>query len=177
MYRIDVLLKQNQELFHTRDLAVLWGIANPNTLYTTIKRYVARGILIPVHKGLYSVKPIDTLDPALVGLAAIHAYAYVSLETVLARHGVIFQAGDAITFVSAQSRRFSLAGQAYVVRRMPDRFIYCDTGIERSDGVLTASVPRAMADMLYINPRFHADNPDAVDWKAVRIVQKEVGYS
>ena len=40
MYKIDVLLKQDQKVFHTQDLALLWGIINKNTLYTTIKRYL-----------------------------------------------------------------------------------------------------------------------------------------
>lgn len=37
MYRIDKLLKANQKLFHTKDIYLLWGITNKNTLYTTIK--------------------------------------------------------------------------------------------------------------------------------------------
>lgn len=171
-----MLLKQNQTLFHTQDLALLWGVEKLNTLYTTIKRYTARGILIPVQKGLYSVKPLETLDSALVGAAAIHRYAYISLETVLVRHGVIFQVGEVITFISTISRRFTVGGHAFVVRKLPDRFVYHDSGIAYQDGVLTASLARALADMLYIHPRFHMDNPVVIDWKAVHAIQKEVGY-
>lgn len=176
MYKIDILLKQNQKLFHTADLSILWRINNLNTLYTTIKRYVARGILIPVQKGLYSVSPLDQLDPIVLGIMVTRAYAYVSCETVLVRSGVNFQSGEATTLVSSVSRRFSLAGHTYIVRKMTDRFLYNDAGIERIDGVLTASVLRALADMRYFHPTAYFDNTKSIDWKAVRAIQKEVGF-
>lgn len=176
MYKIDALLKQNQKIFHTRDLAILWGVENANTLYTTIKRYVGRGILIPIQKGLYATVPFDQLNPYAVGLAAIHTYAYVSCETVLVAAGIMFQAGEAMTFVSSVSKRFILAGHEYLVRTMADRLLYNDAGVERKNGFLAATPPRAVADMLYFNPRIHFDNPEAIDWKTVRAIQKEVGF-
>lgn len=176
MYKIGVLLKQNQKMFHTRDLALLWGIDNTNTLYTTIKRYVQKGILVPVQKGLYATVPLSQVDPYALGIAAIHTYAYVSCETVLAAAGIIFQAGEAMTFVSSLSKRFTLAGHEILVRAMANQFLYNDAGVERTSGVLTATPQRAVADMLYFNPRVHWDNPAATDWKVVRRIQKEVGF-
>lgn len=176
MYRIDALLKQHQKIFHTRDLALLWGIDNPNTLYTTIKRYIQKGILIPVQKGLYATVPLDQLDPYALGLAMIHTYAYVSCESILVAAGIMFQASEVMTVVSSVSKRFTLAGRAYLVRTMADRFLYNDAGVERENGILTATLPRAVADMVYFNPRIHFDNPKAIDWKTVRALQKEVGF-
>ena len=63
MYRINNLLKQKNELYQTQDLGLVWGIAKRNTLYTTIKRYEQRGILIPIHKGFYSTIPLDQINP------------------------------------------------------------------------------------------------------------------
>lgn len=176
MYKIDILLKQNQKLFHTRDLALLWRIDNTNTLYTTITRYVRKGILVPVQKGLYATVPLDVLDPYTLGAAAIHTYSYVSCESVLVKAGIMFQAGEAITFVSSLSRRFTLAGHTYLVRKMADRFLYHDAGIEHINGVLTATTPRAVVDMRYFNPAAHLDNSKAIDWKSARAIQKEVGF-
>ncbi|OGG11927.1 hypothetical protein A2Z00_04370 [Candidatus Gottesmanbacteria bacterium RBG_13_45_10] len=176
MYKIDILLKQNQKLFHTNDLAILWGIDNRNTLYTAIKRYVAKGVLVPVQKGLYATVLLDQLDPSILGDAVIHTYSYISCETVLARAGVLFQAGEAMTFVSSFSRRFVIASHVYIVRKLADRFLFQDTGILRQEGVLTATTARAVADMRYFHPAAHFDNPRAIDWKTVRTIQKEVGY-
>lgn len=176
MYRIDILLKQKQRLFHTRDLAILWGTDNTNTLYTTIKRYVQNGVLVAVHKGLYATIPIADIDPYTLGVSALHTYAYVSCETVLSRAGIIFQADNAITLVSSISRRFTLGDYNYIVRKMHNRLLYCDVGIERKNGILTAGLPRAVCDMLYFNPTAHFDNPKAINWPEVQTIQKEVGF-
>ena len=54
MYRISELIKLDHKIYHSNDLAILWGITNKNTLYTTIKRYVQKGVLTPIDRGLYS---------------------------------------------------------------------------------------------------------------------------
>ena len=62
MYKINKLLQAPTKLFHTQDLALLWGISNRNTLYTQIKRYVQKSILHPIHKGFYA-----TVNPDRIG--------------------------------------------------------------------------------------------------------------
>ena len=168
MYKIDKLLKLNRDLYHTGDLCVLWEITNKNTLYTTIKRYVQKGILIPIHKGLYATKPLDKIDPILLGLAVIHDYAYVSCETVLAKEGLINQIVFPITLVSGKSQKFSAGGNHYVVRKLALKYLYNPKGIGTSE--------RAVADMLYFRPSYHFDGENMIDWKKVKFIQKEVGY-
>ena len=175
MYRINVLLKQKRKLFHTRDLALLWGNPVPNTLYTTIKRYVQRGILIPIHKGFYSVMPISKIDPAILGISYLHTYAYLSLESILIEGGVIFQKGEYITLVSNVSKKFTVGSYTYLVRKMKDGFLYNTAGII-DHHVRRATLERAVADMFYFNPKFYFDNPKAIDWMRVKEIQKEVGY-
>ncbi len=186
MYKINILLKQNQKVFHTNDLAILWGITNKNTLYTTIKRYVRKNILIPIQKGFYSIVPIENIDPVRLALGILHRFAYVSCETVLAQNGVIFQKGEATTLVSDISRKFMLHDKLYIVRKLKDEYLFNDLGIENRDGLYYANLERAAADMLYFNPLFYFDNQKAIDWKKVREIQKvypeehtrrrEVGY-
>src|SRR3990167_505883 len=108
MYKINELLKLQQNLFHTNDLALIWGIDNKNTLYTWIKRYIQKGILIPVQKCLYSTIPLDQLDPIRLGISLIHGFAYLSTESVLAQEGVISQAVFAITLIGSISKRFEV---------------------------------------------------------------------
>ncbi len=175
MYRINILLKQKRKLFHTRDLALLWGNPAPNTLYTTIKRYVQKGILISVHKGFYSVMPLSKIDPVALGISYIHTYAYLSLESILIKEGIMFQAGENITLVSNVSKKFSVGSNKYLVRRMKDEFLYNTSGII-GNYIRKATPERAVADMLYFNPSFHFDNPKAIDWQKVKQIQKEVGY-
>lgn len=176
MYKIDILLKQNQKIFHTKDLALLWQIKNLNTLYTSIKRYVQKGILVKIHKGLYATVPLENLDPLKLGMAVLHSFAYLSTESVLTLFGVMFQSANYLTFVSNHSRKFSVGNYSYLVRRMKDEFLYQSAGIEDQNGVKTATVERAVADLLYFNPQSHFDNRQAINWPRVKEMQKEVGF-
>lgn len=169
-------MKQQNRIFHTRDLALLWQIPNDNTLYTQIKRYAAKGILVPVQKGLYATVPLNELDPLMLGVAIIHRYAYVSCEHVLIHAGAIFQIQQSITFVSSVSQQFTCANHHFSVRQLTDRFLYNDTGIYNDSGVLAASPERAAADILYFNPNYHFDNRKMINWTEVKTIQKNVGY-
>ena len=176
MYRINKLLKEKNTLFHTQDLAVLWGITNRNTLYTTIKRYVDQGVFTPIYKGFYTTVDLDQLDPVTLGIRALHEYAYLSTETVLGKAGVIFQLSHHITLVSSLSKIISIGDQSYRVRSMRDEFLYNDMGISIENGIPIASPARAIADLLYFNPNYYFDNLKALDIKKVRSIQKGVGY-
>ena len=176
MYRISKLIRLDRKLFHSNDLAVLWGISNKNTLYTTIKRYARRGILVPVYKGLYSTVPIAQLNPTELGVAVIHKYAYLSTESVLAQTGIIYQATYGQTFVTSVSKKLRLGGMSFLYRKMKDECLNNPSGLTEINGVFVASTERAVADMLYFNPNYHFDMPDNIDWEKVNVIQKEVGY-
>ena len=152
--KLNLLLKADLKLFHTQDLALLWGIENRNSLYTTIKRLVQKGVLIPIIKGLYSTLPLDKIDEFCLGSALIHKFCYVSCETILANRGVISQKVYPITFVSSVSQKIEFRGTWYVYRKMkPDR-LFNPKGVEKMDGYFIASKQRAVSDMLYFNPNY-----------------------
>jgi hypothetical protein len=176
MYRIDTLLKLKEKLFHTNDLALLWQITNKNTLYTTIKRYIQKGVLIPIHKGFYSTIPIDQLDPFKLAIGYLHQFAYISCETVLIREGIIFQKENYFTLVSGISKKFSIINHFYLVRQFKNNYLYNGRGIDNINGVMTANIERAVADMLYFNSQFYFDNKKKINWKKVKKIQEEVNY-
>ena len=66
--RFAELAKLGEQVFHAGDLAVLWQIDSPNTLYVGLKRYTDAGLLFRVFKGLYSIKPVHEVDPVLLGM-------------------------------------------------------------------------------------------------------------
>jgi predicted transcriptional regulator of viral defense system len=176
MYRISGLIQQDQKLFHTNDLAVLWGIANRHTLYVTISRYIDKGILFPVFKGLYATIPIASLDPLEVGKAVIHRYTYLSTESVLSMAGVISQAVFDHTFVADQSKRVMVGSWSFRYRQLKDEYLFNPSGVIDQNGVLIATAERAAADMLYFNPRYHLDVMRDLDLEKVRLIQEELGY-
>ena len=165
-------------MFHASDAANIWDIDGRNNLRKTLSRYAAAGLIFRLHKGFYSTKLLKDLDPRLVGLKALHAPAYISCESVLFEKGIINQKPLETTMVSGVSRRFSVGDIRFRSRRLADEFLFNDAGIERANGVHVATAERAIADMLYFNPRayFDAHSSKLVDWKKVKAVAREVGY-
>ncbi len=176
MYKLNELIKLDRKLYHSNDLAILWGITNKNTLYTTVKRYVKKGILLPVFKGLYTTVPISQLDPRALGQAIIHNKAYLTTESVLATEGIIAQATYLYTFVSTVSKKVTVGNLTFLYRRLKDIYLNNPVGIEAKEGFFAATAERAVADMLYFNPKYHFDLSDSINWEKVKAMQKEVGY-
>ena len=166
-----------EEIFHVDDLANLWGIENANTLHTTLKRYVNRRLLFRVYRGFYAIKPIEKLDPYLLGIKALHNYAYVSTETVLVNAGVMQQALSQITLISSKSMHFSIGNNNYYSRQLTDRYLYQEIGIEQKGKIKIASIERAVADLLYFNPKAYFDAKKLINWSKVKMIQKTIGYS
>ena len=175
--KLNLLLKSPQNLFHSQDLAILWGVNNRNTLYTTVQRYIKKGILIRIQKGLYSKVPLDQLNSAKIGLSFLHSFAYLSTESVLAQSGIISQSIPYITLISNRSRRFSVGNSLYISRQMKDKFLFNDTGIIEKDGIKQASLERAIADLLYYRPTYHFDAPHLIDRQKVKEIQKAIGFN
>ncbi len=174
--RFSQVAKLGILIFHTSDLASLWQIKNTNNLHTTLKRYVQKGLLIRIYRGLYSLKPIEQLDPALVGMKALHRYSYVSTETILVQAGIIQQKFDQITLVSSVSKKFSVGPYGFRSRKMNDKFLYNGAGVTSEGGIKKASVGRAVADLLYFNPNAYFDAEKLIDWKKVKAIQKAINY-
>lgn len=174
--KLDQLLKSDQKLFHTQDLALLWKMDNRNTLYTAIKRLLKKGVLIAVTKGLYSVLSLDQIDKVRLGQALIHQFCYLSTETVLAKEGVISQKVYPITFVSSLSKKIKHNDNLFIFRKLKTQYLLSPEGIKQEGGVYVAGKERAVADLLYFNPKYYFDNPSLVDWIKVREIQRKVGY-
>lgn len=174
MTKQAVLLQQTQKIFSTADLALLWGITKRNTLLTTIKRYKKNSILFVIRKGLYSVIPLDELSSLHLGTVYIRGFCYVSLQTVLAINGLINQEVQKITLVGGRSKSFSAAGQDYICRKLKPACLHNLLGIDFSQSYPMASVERAVADILYFNPRFHLDAKFGVDYAKLKLIQQKV---
>lgn len=161
-------------VFHIDDLARIWGISNRNTLSTSLKRYVEKGLIYRLYRGLYSIKPVTELDPLPLGAKALNSYCYLSGETVLAKQGVIFQQIDYFTFMGEKTKRFKIGDYKYYCRQLKDEFLYNDVGIDKTEKLNLATLERAVADILYFNPKYHFDNPNTINWAEVNRIQTTV---
>ena len=174
--RIASLAILGETVFHADDLANLWNIHNKNTLYTTLKRYTASGLLHRIYNGLYALQSPTHLDPRLLALKALHNPGYISCESVLFDCGIINQPPQEITVVSAISKRFTVAENRCRSRRIPDAYLFNESGIDIHNGVRSASLSRAVCDMLYFYPHKYFDVPSLIDWKNVRMLTRAIEY-
>ncbi len=170
--RIALLSRMGEQVFHIDDLANIWKISNINTLHTTLKRYTKQGILYRIYRGFYSLLPLESIDPYLLGVKAIHSFSYISTETVLYQQGVISQSPQYISIISKLSKRFTIGDYHYYVRQLRDGFLFQDIGIFEKDGVRFATKERAIADLLYFNPKAFFDMRLQVNWQKVKKIQK-----
>lgn len=168
------LAKLGGLIFNTNDLARIWNIKNRNTLLTALKRYVASGLIYRLYRGLYSLKKVEDLDLIVLGAKAINNYCYLGGETVLAKHGVIFQQINYLTFIGQKTKRFQIGSQSYYLRQLKDEYLYNDTGVNKTGKVNEASLERAVADILYFNPRYHFDNQKAINMVELKKIQHAV---
>lgn len=174
--RFALLASLGETVFHARDLAHAFGITNLNTLYTTLKRYCQSGIFYRIYKGLYSFVPLEKIDPSVLGLKALHRYAYVSLETVLFDEGYISQPPQVMTLISSISKKFVLGPNHYTCRRIPSRALFNPIGLDPRFSYYRAGVSRAIADLLYFNPHAAIDTEFRVNWDEVKNIQKALLY-
>lgn len=175
-HKIDILLKQKKRLFHVSDLKLLWGISNKRTLYSVLGRYTQKGILIPIYRGFYSVLPLSQIDPIELGSSALHSYCYLSTESVLAQHGIIFQQLSAYTFCAPKNKQVHIGNLTFRSRQLTDKYLFNEVGINNEKHSKIATLERAVADMLYFNPRYHFDNHDSINWSKVKKLQREISY-
>jgi hypothetical protein len=142
----------------------------------TITRYIDKGVIFPIYKGLYSTVPVSTLDPLELGKAVIHRYTYLTTESVLAQAGIISQITYAYTFVSNVSKKVAVGSLAFLFRQLKDEYLHNPTGVVNQKGVFVATPERAAADMKYFNPKYHFDATVSLDMDKVKSIQKEIGY-
>jgi predicted transcriptional regulator of viral defense system len=172
--RFALLAAKDEKIFHIKDLAALWQIQNANTLRITLGRYQKDGLIYRIFKGFYSLVPPDELSPPELGAKALHSFCYLSTETVLYDEGFVSQKPSSYTFVSPKSKKFKLVDASYKSRQLKSKYLYNPAGICLKDGINIASPERAIADMLYFNPKAHFDkNPS---WDKVKEMQKSLGY-
>lgn len=173
-YRIAQLGKTGDTIFHINDLANLWNIKEKNTLRTTLRRYHKNGLIHRIYRGVYSTINPDRLDAYLLGAKTLHAYCYLSAETILFRDGYISQKPAYLTYIGEKSQKISVMELDIKCRQLAPQFLYNPAGIIRQNGYNVATTIRAIADVLYFNKYYYFDRK--IDLEAVKQMQKEIGY-
>lgn len=159
----DVILslyRDKRTVFRLSDVAMLTGDTDRISLSKKLNYYVRTGKLNNPRKGIYTKPDYSARELA----CRLYTPSYISLETVLASEGVIFQYDSSITIVSYLSRTLEINEQTLRYRKIKNACLLNTRGIIRqTEGINIATPERALLDMLYLNPGYYFDNINAVD--------------
>jgi predicted transcriptional regulator of viral defense system len=146
---LDVLRSYKQKkLFRTVDFATLLSRGMPS-VRVELSRLVAGGMLTRIAKGLY-LNPYNppTQEELAMSLASP---AYISMESALARHGILSQSPFTLTLVTT--------GSTGTMNAMDTRFEYHHlqsawfVGYRRRETYDMAEPEKALCDLVYLRYR------------------------
>jgi len=166
---LDTILRAKQTVFSVQDFAILWEESIGPAARVRLTYYVKKGHLHAIRRGLYAK---DTQYSRLELASKIFTPAYVSLETILLREGVIFQYYETIYVVSYITRHLKIEEQSYEFRRINPEILVNRLGINEENGIFMACKERAMLDRLYLTPNYYFDNLRGINWDRAREIVK-----
>lgn len=162
-YLLD-LMRSTRTIFTFKEVVLLWGESNVNFVKKKLNRYVKAGKLYSVRKGIYAKsKDYDKYELA----TKIYTPSYISLETVLGAAGITFQLYGQIFVVTYQTKEIDCAGQKFNYRKIKDRILTNQTGVELRGAYDIATPERAFLDVIYLNTDYHFDNLSPLNWEKV----------
>ncbi|MFH1896335.1 MAG: hypothetical protein ABH814_02595 [bacterium] len=162
------LYKIPQTVFSLSELCLFFPTTPYNNLKRRLNYYVLSGSLLHLRKAIYAKEGFNPLEIP----GKIYTPSYISLETVLAFEGVIFQADSTISCVSYLSRRISVADTPIVYRQIKSSVLTNPQGVETKNGYSTATKERAFLDALFLFRNYYFDNLNGLNWSKVLNLQK-----
>lgn len=160
---ITVLYNQTETVFSIDEISQLKPNISAKNLKNRLYRAVVSGKLKRLHRGLYAKETYNPFELA----TKIYTPSYISLETVLVQHGIVFQHYTTMFVVSYLTREVTADGQVIQLRKMYDTVLTNTTGLERKPGYFIATPERALLDAMYIYRNYHFDNLGGIDWDKV----------
>ena len=144
---LEVILNSTRSVFNVQSLRMLTECEDSQKLTKSLHYYVKEGKIRNPRRGIYTKATYDEREMA----CSLFRPAYISLEYVLQRAGVVFQYDDTITCVSYLNRIAEVDEKTYQFRIInPELWIGLE-GIEQNDNILIATTERAFLDMVYLS--------------------------
>jgi len=149
------IFKEVKTVFRLRDIALILGEKDFESLNKKLNYYVRTGKLLNPRKGIYAKPNYSSEELACI----LYTPSYISLEYVLQKAGVLFQSDSRITTISYLSRSIEVQDKTFIYRKIKGEIMANTKGISRQiDHVNIASSERAFLDLLYLNKAYYFDN-------------------
>ena len=144
---LEVMQNSSRSVFNVQSLRMLTDCEDSQKLTQSLHYYIKKGKIRNPRRGIYTKATYDEKEMAF----SLYRPAYISLEYVLQRAGIVFQYDDTITCVSYLNRIVDIDDKTYQFRIInPELWIGME-GIEQKDNTLIAVPERAFLDMVYLS--------------------------
>ena len=144
---LEVIFNSTRSVFNVQSLRMLTECEDSQKLTKSLHYYVKEGKIRSPRRGIYTKATYNEREMA----CSLFRPAYISLEYVLQRAGVVFQYDDTITCVSYLNRIAEVDEKIYQFRIInPELWIGME-GIDQNDNILIATPERAFLDMVYLS--------------------------
>jgi predicted transcriptional regulator of viral defense system len=146
------------------EIAQLMPEISYKSLKDRLSYFTKTGRLKRLRSGVYAKSDYNPLELA----NKVYKPAYISLETVLYKAGVVFQTYRTIFLASYLTRSVTIDQTELQFRKIKDSVLTNLTGIESQVGYFMATPERAFLDAIYIYRNYHFDNLDVLNWDKVK---------
>lgn len=144
---LEVILSSSRSVFNVQTLMMLAECNDSRKLTKSLNYYIKEGKIHNPRRGIYTKIAYNEKEMA----CSLFRPAYISLEYVLQRSGIVFQYDDTVTCVSYLNRTVEVDDKPYQFRIIkPELWIGMD-GIEQHDNIFIASPERAFLDFVYLS--------------------------
>ena len=159
MNNYSKLLNSGKTVFTKKDLEKILDFKTKEALDKFLYREKNRGFLQNIFYGIYALKKYSVLELA----GKIRKKSYISLETVLKKHWVIFQYYDDIFLVSDDSLEKRVWDVNFKFSKIKDWVLLNQLWLEHKKQYTIASVERAICDRIYLSKNYYFDDMWDVD--------------
>lgn len=159
------LYLSGKTVFSMQEIRLLTrGLIATSALPNRLSRLVNSGDLLRLRHGVYALPPYDPLEFA----SKIQVPSYISMETVLRKHGVIFQYDNTITLASYQPKViYNSSGEVFLFRKLASSILINRKGKVVTPHYTIATVERAFLDLCYVDKWRTYENIDPLNIEKV----------
>ena len=162
--KMERLYQSGRSVFTIDDLRVFWQEDSSDNLKSQAAYYVERGKLIRLRRGVYALDFYNELELA----NKLIVPSYISLETALLKHSVIFQPAPAITSAAGYDKKIIVDEHIFRFYKMATDILLNTQGLQRAGEILIAGPERAIGDWLYLNRPAEFVNLHGIDEQKLR---------
>lgn len=158
---ISSLINSWKTVFTTDDLRLLLDMQHPQSLRNYLSKLWKQDILRSLAYGVRWLREYNIYEL----VTKLKKNSYVSLETVLYKHGIIFQDYGQKLFACSDNTLTKKTTQYTVIyHKLKPALLFNPLGIEHQRTYSIATPERAVCDRLYLNPWYYFDDLSALSW-------------